>query len=100
MAGGYDVLTTFVLVYLSGWAATTGLTYVASRRLADGPTTPRSSFVYSLLAGLVWPLMIVGVVEVSSVVVYTAAKSWRHDSSVPDWWLGASAFDGVVVPLR
>ena len=40
MAGGYDVLTTFALVYLGGWAATTGLTYVASRRLADGADHP------------------------------------------------------------
>ncbi len=94
------MLTTFVLVYLCGWVITTGGTYVASRRLADGPTTTRSSFAFSLLAGLVWPLMILGVVEVSSVVVYAAAKSWRHDSSVPDSWLGADAFDGVVVPLR
>jgi hypothetical protein len=94
------VVPTFALVYLGGWAVTTAITYVASRRLADAPTTARSSFGFSLLAGLLWPLMIIGVVELSSVVVYAAASSWRHGADVPDSWLRADAFDDVVIPLR
>jgi hypothetical protein len=97
---GNTVVPTFELVYLAGWVVTTAVTYVASRRLADGPTTPRSSLCFSLLAGLLWPLMVIGVVELSSLVVYAAAKAWRRHPDVPDYWLRADAFDNVVVPLR
>ncbi|MCW2729465.1 MAG: hypothetical protein JWR13_281 [Mycobacterium sp.] len=91
---------TFELVYLGGWVVTTLATYVASRRLADGSTTPLNSLCFSLLAGLLWPLMIIGVVEFSSVAVYSTAKSRRHDPDVPDSWLRVEDFDQVVVPLR
>jgi hypothetical protein len=94
------VVLTFALVYLGGWVLTSLVTYVASRRLADGPTTPLSSLCFSLLAGMVWPLVIVGVVELSSMAVYSTAKSWRHSTEVPESWLRVGAFDNVVVPLR
>jgi hypothetical protein len=98
--GDDAVVTTLALVYLGGWLLTSLATYVASRRLADGPTTPLSSLGLSLLAGLVWPLMILGVVELSSVAVYSTAASWRHDPEVPESWLRVGAYDDVVVPMR
>ncbi|MDT5178502.1 MAG: hypothetical protein QOJ95_2700 [Mycobacterium sp.] len=94
------MIPTFVLVYLGGWVITTLATFVAGRRLADGPTTPVTSLGFSLLAGLVWPLMIVGVVELSSVAVYSTAKSRRHHPEIPESWLRVGALDDVVVPLR
>jgi hypothetical protein len=90
---------TFELVYVGGWMVTTLATYVAGRRLADGSTTPLSSLCFSLLAGLLWPLMIVGVIEFSSVAVYSTATSRRHDPEVPDSWLRVGDLDQVVVPL-
>ena len=75
-------------------------TYVASRRLADSPTAPLRSLCLSLLAGLVWPLVIVGVVELSSVAMYSTAASRRHDPEVPESWLRVGAYDDVVVPMR
>ena len=94
------MVPTCALVYLGGWVITTVITFVAGRRLADGPTTTRSSLGFSLLAGLVWPLMIVGVVELSSFVMYSAAKSRRHDPKIPPSWLTVDASDPVIVPLR
>ena len=94
------VISTFLLVYAASWAVTTAGTYVASRRLAGTDMTPISSLCFSLLAGLVWPLMVVGLVELSSVAVYTTAKSMRRDAEIPDWWLGSRALSGAVVPLR
>jgi hypothetical protein len=91
---------TFAMVYLGGWVLTTLATLVASRRLADAPTSPVTTLCLSLLAGLVWPLVIVGVVEYSSVAMYSTAKAWRHDPGVPDAWLSVGAFDHVVAPLR
>ncbi|MBJ7341075.1 hypothetical protein [Mycolicibacterium sp.] len=91
---------TFALVYLGAWAVTTAIAFIASRRLADGWTSPLSSFCLSLLAGMVWPLMIIGAVEFSSVAVYSSANSRYQHREVPDSWMTAGAFDNVVVPLR
>ena len=44
--------------------------------------------------------MVIGVVELSSLVFYATATAWRHDSDGPSSWLGADAFDDVVVPLH
>lgn len=94
------MVLTIALVYLGGWAIITLVTFVASRRLADGSTTPLSSVGFSLLAGLIWPLMVVGLVELSSVAAYSTAKSLRAHSGVPESWLSDDALDHVVVPLR
>jgi hypothetical protein len=100
MTGGNAVVPICALVYLGGCAITAVVTYVISQWLAEGPITPSSALCFSLLMGLVWPLAVIGVVELSSVAVYAAAKSWRQDAEIPDTWLRADAFDNVVVPLR
>jgi hypothetical protein len=100
MGRGNAVVLTIALVYLGGWAITTLVTLVASRRLADGSTTPLSSVGFSLLAGLIWPLMVLGLVELSSVAAYSAAMSLGTHSGIPDSWLSGEALDDVVVPLR
>lgn len=94
------VISTFLLVYAASWAVTTAGTYVASRRFAGADMTPLSSLCFSLLAGLVWPLMVAGLVELSSVAVYATAKSMRREAEIPDWWLRGCALSGAVVPLR
>jgi hypothetical protein len=94
------VVLTLTLVYLSGVVLTIAATYLASRRLADHDMTPLRSLGFSLLAGLVWPLMIVGAVELSSMAMYATATSNRHDSDLRDSWLGGDAPTGVVLHLR
>lgn len=90
------MITTCALVYLGGWVLTTLATFLASRRVADGPTTPASALGLSLLAGLVWPLIIVGMVEFTSVAMYSTATSRRHQPGIPESWLSGGAFDDVV----
>jgi hypothetical protein len=94
------VVLTIALVYLGGWAITTLVAFVAGRRLADGSTTSLSSVGFSLLAGSIWPLMVVGLVELSSLAAYSTASSLRAHSGVPASWLSDDALDNVVVPLR
>ncbi|MDT5339165.1 MAG: hypothetical protein QOD90_4670 [Mycobacterium sp.] len=100
MGRGDAVVLTIALVYLGGWAITMLVTFVASRRLADGSTTPLSSVGFSLLAGLIWPLMVLGLVELSSVAACSVATSLRAHSGIPDSWLSGDVLDDVVVPLR
>ncbi len=99
---GVDVAValTFALAHLGAWAMTSLVAFAPSRRLADGSTTPLSSLCFSLLAGLVWPLLIVGVAEFGSVAVYSTANSRHHHREIPDSWLTVGAFDHVVVLLR
>ncbi len=90
------MITTCALVYLGGWVVTTLATFLAGRRLGDGATTPVSALGLSLLAGLIWPLIIIGVVEFSSVAMYSTALSRRHQPDIPESWLSGGALDDVV----
>jgi hypothetical protein len=58
-----------------GWVLAGIGVYVAGRRFGDRRSpTPHPLWV-SLFAGAIWPLMIVGLVEISSVIVYTKVQS-------------------------
>jgi hypothetical protein len=64
------VVDILVFVYLCGWLPVTFAAYAASKRLADKRApAPRPLFV-SLIAGGLWPVLVIGMVELSSVIVY------------------------------
>jgi uncharacterized membrane protein YhaH (DUF805 family) len=68
-------IETLVIIYLAGWLLVTPAVYVASRRWNDRRNPARHPVWVSVLAGALWPLLIVGLVEMSSIVVYTKAHS-------------------------
>ncbi len=51
--------------------------YAASRRSNDGQSQAPNPLGVSLFAGAVWPLLLVGLVELSSVIVYAKVQSSR-----------------------
>ena len=57
-------------LYLWGWIVTTTVTFLAARRFADQRHAPavQSLAGVSLIAGAVWPVLVVGVVELGSLV--------------------------------
>jgi hypothetical protein len=65
------VLWTLTIVYVASAIVTTGVALVASRPLVDehSPATHRLSL--AAVAGLLWPVMLLGAAEFSSVVVYS-----------------------------
>jgi hypothetical protein len=69
-----DVL---IVIYLAGWLPVSFAAYAAGRRLTDGLTPARHSLMVmvSVAAGAVWPLLVVGLVELSSVMVLTKVPS-------------------------
>jgi hypothetical protein len=72
---------TWVWIYVAAWAVTTAATFVASRRLGD-PSQPARAIdavLVSVLAGAVWPLLLLGVVELSSVAAYTTLVGTERD---------------------
>lgn len=68
---------TLIVIYLIGWLPVSFAAYAAGKRLADRQTPPDQSLMVmvSLAAGAVWPLLVVGLVELSSVMVFTKAPS-------------------------
>lgn len=62
-------------IYLGGWLLVTPGVYAAGRRWNDRQSPAPHPFWVSLVAGAVWPLLIIGLVEISSVIVYTKVQS-------------------------
>jgi hypothetical protein len=69
---------TWVWIYVAASAVTTAMTFVASRRLGDRsqPAPVMDAAFASVLAGALWPLLLLGVVELSSVAAYATAENW------------------------
>ena len=69
------VVDTLVVIYLGGWMLATLGVYAASRRWNDRRSPAPHPLGVSLFAGAVWPLLLVGLVELSSVIVYAKVQS-------------------------
>jgi len=76
------VVGTLVVIYLGGWMLATLSLFAASRRWNDRRSPAPNPLWVSVLAGAVWPLLIVGVVELSSGILYAKVKSKRVLASV------------------
>lgn len=74
---GLRVFGTVVAIYLGGWLVAALGMYAASRRWNDRQSPAPNPLCVSVLAGAVWPLLIVGIVELSSGILYTKVQSER-----------------------
>ena len=74
---GVDVVDTqiAIVIYLGGWIVATLAMYAASERWNDRQSPAPHTLWVSVIAGAVWPLLLVGMVEMTSVVVYTKVQS-------------------------
>ena len=75
------MVSTLIAVYLIGWLPVSFAVYAAGKRLADRRRSADDPLmvVVSLAAGAVWPLLVVGLVELSSIVMLTRRPSGtRH----------------------
>jgi hypothetical protein len=71
------VVSTLFTAYATVALVTTVLVLFASKRLGDERRPVLQRFALSLAAGVVWPVMVIGVVEISSFAAY--AKVHEHD---------------------
>lgn len=67
-----DILLT---TYFGCWAIASIAVYLATRRLSDRRSPAPHPILISIVAGAVWPLLLVGLVELSSVMVYTKVQN-------------------------
>lgn len=67
-----EVLT---VAYALGWLLTSFGVYAAGRRLCVDCPRPDHPVVVSLLAGAVWPFMLLGLIEVGAIAVTEKAAA-------------------------
>ena len=60
-----------VVIYLGGLFPVISAAYAAGRRLGDRQSPADHPLLVSLAAGVIWPLLVVGLVELSSIMVLT-----------------------------
>jgi hypothetical protein len=69
------MISQVIVIYLCGWVVASLGLYAAGRRLTDERAPALNPLVVSVAAGAVWPLLVVGLVELSSVAVFTRLQS-------------------------
>jgi len=62
-------------IYLTGAMLVACGVYAAGRRLCDRRSPATHPLIVSMLAGVVWPLLVIGLVELSAVVGFTKIQS-------------------------
>ena len=74
------MLYELVVMYLGGWVVATLCMHAAGRRLSDSRSPSEHPLGVSVVAGALWPLLVIGVAELSSVAVYAKV----HTKSQPE----------------
>lgn len=81
MKWGDTVVQAIVIAYLVGWVLSTAVVYVASRRLNDPRNPAPHILMLSGVAGALWPMLLLGAVEFSSLVACSSAASHLKSES-------------------
>jgi hypothetical protein len=79
------MVSTLIAVYLIGWLPVSFAVYAAGKRLADRRRAADDPLMLtvSLAAGAIWPLLVVGLVELSSIAMLTRSSSeTRHSVGI------------------
>ncbi|MGB8402848.1 MAG: hypothetical protein WCE30_02095 [Mycobacterium sp.] len=79
------MVSTYVAAYAAAWAVTALVTYLIARRLARVADRPDSTVLTSLLAGALWPIVIVGLVEAGMVGAIGCFQSDREPAPGVSW---------------
>lgn len=91
-----------MMVYLTGWIAATIGVFFAGSRISEPGLPIGYRLALSAMAGFLWPLLLIGAVEYTSMAVYSSAENLAAMKG-PDFPLlemDAEETAGNVVPLR
>jgi hypothetical protein len=94
------VLGTWALAYLAVWVLATVVVLVMGNRLSDRRSPAAHPLALSIVAGAVWPMLIVGAVEFAAVALCAKARDARAAADMPEFRLSPMAAGGSVIPLR
>jgi hypothetical protein len=76
------VVSTLVELYLGCWAVSSVATYLIGKRLAEDAAPTFGSLGLSVLAGMVWPFLLVALIEGGLVAAYCAAEGSSTPAAV------------------
>ena len=65
------MIGTLIVIYLIGCLPATLAAFAAGKRLSDPQAPARHPVTVSVVAGALWPLLVVGLFELSSVMMFT-----------------------------
>jgi hypothetical protein len=66
------VTSLFIAIYLGGWILTTVVAFAGGKHLRDRRSPPLHPLLVSMVAGAIWPLILLGVAEIGAEVAYGA----------------------------
>jgi hypothetical protein len=69
------VISLFIAIYLGGWIIlTTLVAFAGGKHLRDRRSPPLHPLLVSMVAGAIWPLILLGVAEIGAGVAYGEAQ--------------------------
>lgn len=94
------MLPTWSLAYLAGWVVATVVVFVAGNRLSDRRAPATHPLTMSVVAGAVWPMLILGAVEFAAVALFARIRDARAAAEVPEFWMTRAAVASGGIQLR
>ena len=90
------------MVYLGGSLMATTVVFVAGHRIGEPGLPAGYRFLLSVAAGSIWPLLLIGAVEFTSMAVYSSAEHLAivRGPNAPRSELDDQQTNGNVVSLR
>jgi hypothetical protein len=91
---------TWSLAYLAGWVVATAVVFLVGQRLTDRSAPASHPVTLSIIAGAVWPMLIIGGLEFVAVAVCVKARDARASAEVPEFWMSRAVVASSVITLR
>lgn len=93
------MLPTWSLAYLAGWVAATVVVFLAGKFLNDQRAPAAHPVILSVIAGFVWPMLVIGALEFAAVAAYVRVRDLRASAEVPEFWMSRVVVASSI-PLR
>lgn len=81
----------YVEAYTAMWAVVTLTTYLVGRRLSSDEQPPDHPLLTGVLAGALWPVVVVGLLEAYTIALLSGSHAWRDPSPVEPTYLATVA---------
>ncbi|BBX85036.1 hypothetical protein [Mycolicibacterium aubagnense] len=83
----------YVEAYTAIWAVVALATYQVGRRLSSDEQPPDHPLLTSILAGVLWPVVVAGLMEAFTITLMSGSHAWRDPAPV------GPAYVATVAPL-
>lgn len=83
----------YVEAYTAIWAVVAVATYQVGRRLSSDEQPPDHPLLTSILAGVLWPVVVAGLLEAFTITLMSGSHAWRDPAPA------GPAYVATVAPL-